>query len=97
MCSPMVEEKRPVFDEEPSYQSKSKHNPRDNAREHRAKSPPRHSRKSPEVGSIQNQAFNMFVAEFDTSKLNSGNVVSGVSDKHRSTEEDLKAKLNRLK
>ncbi|WOK92581.1 AP2-associated protein kinase 1-like [Canna indica] len=122
--SPTVEEKGPVFDEEPSDQSKSKHNPRDSAREHRVKSPPRHSRKSPEVGSSedyeirfspngseygpektkafsqtvsQNQAFNMFVAEFDTSKLNSGNVVSGVSDKHRSTEEDLKAELNRLK
>lgn len=46
---------------------------------------------------FQDQAFNAFVAEFDTNKFNSGNVVGGASDKHGSKVEDLESELSRLK
>ncbi|CAL9116795.1 unnamed protein product [Musa acuminata var. zebrina] len=125
--SQISEDKGPVFDEEPINRSKSKHNPTNHSREHRARTPPRHSVKSPEVGSsedfeirfspngseygpektkvsnhqtksiYQDQAFNTFVAEFDTSKFNSGNAVSSASDKHRSVEKELEEELSRLK
>ncbi|XP_058070867.1 uncharacterized protein LOC131219738 isoform X2 [Magnolia sinica] len=42
------------------------------------------------VGMFQNEAFNTFVAEFDSSKLNSGNG-------SRSGKEDLEAEVERLK
>ncbi|RRT83879.1 hypothetical protein B296_00004498 [Ensete ventricosum] len=125
--SRMSEDKRPVFDEEPINLSKPKHNPTNHSREHQARTPPRHSVKSPEVvssedfeirfspngseygpektkvsnhqtkGIYQDQAFNTFVAEFDTSKLNSGNAVSSASGKHRSVEKELEEEFSRLK